>query len=189
VTGIDNQAIGSAAPVLVNWSSTAFNGSATWLANCLDAVDHTITRLTRSPDPEDQPDLGLMSRVNYVTLKAKIRSSNSQQVVLVDTAGRSPNVGQYADRMIPYNGVDFSFDTDITGNAVHILNTKQMKFKMYPQKSLAGTGDGPIKGDVTDMFRVAQMPDIDQGGWKVVTTMCAQLICNPYYQGVLYNFA
>jgi hypothetical protein len=189
ITGVDNQAIGSAAPVIVNWSSTAFNGSTTWNANCQDVLDLLITRLTKSTDASDAPDLCIMNRTNFLGTKAKLRSAFNQQVVLVDTSGRSPNIGQYGEMMIPYNGVDITWDSDHTTNAVYMLNTKQIKYRIYPQTALASIEGGAIKGEPGEYFRVAQMPDIDQGGWKVVVVMCAQQIINPYFQGVAHNLA
>jgi hypothetical protein len=189
IAGIDNMARGAASPVIINDTSTAWTGTATWSANCLQVIDYAITRLTRSTDPDDTPDLGLMSRANFLTLKDKIRSTNSQQVVLVDTNGRSPNVGQYQNMLVPYNGMDLTWDTDITTNAKFYLNTKHIRYRIFPQKSLAGVEGGALQGDAGEYFRVAQMPDIDQGAWKAVTTMCAQQIVNPYFQGCSYPLA
>jgi hypothetical protein len=189
VTGVDNQVTGSAAPVLVNWSSTAWNGSTTWSANCQDVLDHMITRLTRSTDPSDAPDLCIMNRTNFLGTKAKLRSAFNQQVVLVDSSGRSPNIGQYGEMMIPYNGVDITWDSDHTTGAVFMLNSKQVKYRIFPQTALANIEGGAVKGEIGEYFRVAQMPDIDQGGWKVVAVNCAQQIHNVYYQGAAYNFA
>lgn len=188
ITGIDGQATGAASPVIVNDTSTAWTGTNTWASTCLEVLDHIITRLTRSPDPADMPDLAITNRARYLSVKAKLRSANTQQVVLVDGSGRSPNIGQYADRVIPYNGLEITFDENAPA-VTYVLNTKQMKYKIFPQKALAGIEGGAVKGSVKEPFRVSQMPDIDQGGWKVVAVQCAQLIANPYFQGITYAAA
>lgn len=188
ITGVDGQATGAASPVILNDTSTAWTGTNTWASTCLEVLDWGITRLTRSPMPEDMPDLAITSRSRYLSVKAKLRSANTQQVVLVDGSGRSPNIGQYADRVIPYNGLELTFDENCPA-VTYILNTKQMKYKIFPQKALASVEGGAVRGAVGEPFRVAQMPDIDQGGWKVVAVQCAQLIANPYFQGITYAAA
>lgn len=191
VSGVNGQVAGSAAPVVVNTSHTGWNADATttWLANCLDVMDYLQTRLTRAPEPDMRPNLFLMDRADYLTLKRKLRSANSQQVVLVDTSGRSPNIGQYEDQMIPYNGMAATYDENMPAGVVYCLNTRQFKFKIWPQKYLAGMEGGAIKGDPGAPFRVSQGWDIDIGAWKVVLTMCAQGCANPYFQGAAYALA
>ncbi len=190
VVGVGGQVVGSAAPVLMNWSHTGWNATAaaTWLANAVDVLDYGITRLTRSPEPGESPDLVLMTRSLFLDTKRALRGVTSQQVVLVDGTGRKPNVGQYGDRMIPYNDADICFDENVPTGVVNFLNTKKIKYKIFPQRQLAGVEGGAIKGSVKEPFRVAQMPDIDGGAWKVVVVQCAQQIAQPYYQGAAFNF-
>lgn len=189
VSGVDNMAAGSMSPVLVNYTSSAF-GATTWAANCTQVVDRLITRLTRSNDTDDAPNLGLCSRTLYLALKEKLRSQGNQQVVLED-APRSPNHGMYPRRMIPYNGLTITFDNYMTASTFYCLNTRREKleYRIFPQKFLAGSESGAIKGSAGAEFRVAQMPDIDQGGHKAVVVQSAQLIGNPFYQGCARAFA
>lgn len=190
VSGVDNQAAGSFSPVIANYTSSAWSGTTTWAANCALVIDHLITRLTRSNDSDDAPNLGLTTRTMYLQLKEKLRSNGSQQVILED-APRSPNHGMYPRRMIPYNGLTITFDNYMPGSFFYCLNTRREKleYRIFPQKFVAGMDSGAIKGQPGAEFKVAQMPDIDQGGWKAVLTQCAQLIGNPFYQGVAKDLA
>jgi hypothetical protein len=188
VTGVDGQVIGSTAPVIINDTSTAWTGTNTWASTCLEVMDYAITRLTRSPMADEGPNIAITNRTRFLALKAKIRSATTQQVVLVDASGRNPNIGAYGERVIPYNGLEATFDENCP-SVTYFLNTKQMKYKIFPQIALAKVDGGAIKGNVPEPFRVAQMPDIDQGGWKVVAVQCAQLIANPYFQGASYGAA
>jgi hypothetical protein len=58
-----------------------------------------------------------------------------------------------------------------------------MEYRIFPQKFLAGSESGAIKGSPGSEFRVAQMPDIDQGGHKAVVVQSAQLLANPVLPG------
>ncbi len=190
ISGIDDQASGSMAPVILNYTSTAWTGTATWASTCAMVIDQLITRLTRSNDVEDAPNLGLTNRTMYLALKEKLRAQGNQQVVLEDEP-RSPNHGMYPRRMIPYNGLTITFDNYAPDKFFYALNTRREKleYRIFPQKFLAGSESGAIKGSPGSEFRVAQMPDIDQGGHKAVVVQSAQLIGNPFYQGVAKDLA
>lgn len=189
VTGVDNQVVGSAAPVLINHTSTTWTGTNTWLSTATKVLDYAQVRLTRGQGPENKPDLVIQTRARFLDTKAAMRAASSQMVVFMDTGGRSPNMGTYEDGMIPFNGMAITYDENQPTDVNYFLNTKQMKFKVFPQKSLAGTENGKIQGSVKEPFRVAQGWDIDAGAWKVVAVLCAQMLPNPYFQGASYAFA
>lgn len=189
VVGVDGQVRGSAAPVLINHTSSQFGGT-TWLANALKVMDYAQVRLTRAPGPENRIGLILQHRTRFLDTKAAIRAASNQQVVFLDNGeGRNPNLGLFGDGMIPYNGLWVTYDEDMgPTDLMFYLNLKQLKFRIFPQPSLAGITDGPIKGN-PEPFAVRQGWDIDAGAWKVVVSMCAQLTADPYFQGASYAFA
>jgi hypothetical protein len=191
VAGVDGQMAGSFAPVIINDTSTAFNGGATYSANCLDVLDYAQRRLTRSQETGKKPSLVLTSQTRHLVIQARIRASTSQQVILVDTSGRSPNLGLYNDGMIPWNGMWICYDQDLIGNYTLYLNPYEMKFRVFPQKYLAGAGAKVpgVGGKVPQPVNVTTGWDINVGAWKFVPTMTAQLTGNPFYQGISFGFA
>lgn len=190
VTGVDNKMVESTSPVIANWTSTAFNTAAgtTWLINAVDVMEHLVTRTTRGSGIDETPNLSILTQKMYREFRAGIRRSSAVQIVLSDDAPRAPDAGMYPRRFIPFLGVNCFYDENQLSNVVGVYNTKQMRFRMFPQRP-AGMENGVIGGDVKEIFKVAQMPDIDQGGHKVVIKMVAQLLQNPRYQGVAYPLA
>ncbi len=190
IAGVDNKMNESTTPVIANWSSTAWNTAAvtTWLVNAVDVMEHLVTRCTRGSGIDETPNLSILTQKMYREFRASIRRSSAVQIVLSDDSPRSPDAGMYPRRFIPFLGVNAFYDENQLSNVVGVYNTKQMKFRMFPQKP-AGMDSGAIGGDVKEMFKVSQMPDIDQGGHKVVVKMVGQLMQNPRYQGVAYALA
>lgn len=189
ISGVANKVNESTSPVIANWSCTGWNSTATntWLANCLDVVSHLITRTNRGNTPEERADLCLMTRGMFGDFRAKVRASTSQQVILMDDRPRAPDAGMYPRLYAPFEGVDATFDVDMPTNVCYVLNTKKGELKVFPQQP-AGTG-GPLQGNPTEMFKIAQAGDIDQGAYKIVATIASQIWFNPRYQGAAYNFA
>lgn len=186
IAGVVGRKKEATSPVIANWSSTAWNsaGLATWISNCLDGTSHVISRLRQRGG---DPDLGIFSLGKFNDFRSKLRSSTSQQVVLEDSTPRSPDAGLHPRLYLPFEGVPLVVDIDAPADAVYILQTSEASVKVFPQEP-AGTG-GPLKGNPTEMFKVAQAGDIDQGAYKVVATIASQQWFNPYFQGSLFNFA
>jgi hypothetical protein len=186
IAGISNRMKESTSPVIANWSCTGWNsgGLATWIGNCLDVTSHLISRLRQR---DGDPDLGILNLSLYNDFRSKLRSSTSQQIVLTDDAPRSPDAGLLPRLYIPFEGVPLVVDIDAPSNVLYILNTREASLKVFPQEP-AGTG-GPLKGNPTEMFKVAQAGDIDQGAFKVVATIASQMWFNPYHQACAFNFA
>lgn len=194
VTGVDGQVIGSAAPTLTNFGCTSWNSTATgtWANNCLDVIDYHFAQQTFSDDSSDTIDLIMTNKALWLATKQKLRSVSSQQVVLVDTSGRSPNFGTYGNRIIPYDEAIITYDENMpssTSGPVYFINSSGLRFKVFPQKYLARTTPNGIEGGAPAPVRISQAADIDVGAWKVVATMCAQLCVEPRKLGASYLFA
>lgn len=187
LTGVDDPVNEATSPVIANWSSTAWTGTATWASTCTDVLTHMIVRQTRSNMPSDRPDIGFMPQSNYIDFKNTLKDGVNQQVVIAETP-TAPDAGMYPRLFINYEGVVFYYDLDCPTGAIFLLNSNYLWVKVYPQEP-AGNKGGAIKGRTSEMFSVAQMPDIDQGGHKVVSTFVAQVIANPRFHGMAYNFA
>ena len=194
LSGVDNAATEATSPVLANWSSTAWTsgGGSDWKGNSTAVLTHLHLRLTRGSSVDERPNIGFMDLSKFSDFKAQLRSESEQHVVLTDEP-KSPDVGMHPRLWVPYEGVRYYMDLDTPSNVIYCLNTKHMSFRVYPQQpagiTSGGSASAPLKGRSKEMFAVAQAPDINQGGHKVVSTLVCQLICNPRYQGVAYNWA
>lgn len=188
LSGVDNAVAEATSPVICNWSSTAWDGSSTsWKANGPEVISHMITRLTRGNGSGERPDLGIQTQAMHIDFKNGLKADVSQQVVVHDSP-TAPDVGMYPRAFIRYEGIDLIFDLDQPSGVFYLVNSNHLKLKVYPQEP-AGNRTGAIKGKVKELFKVAQMPDIDQGGHKVVATNVCQLIANPRYHGMAYAAA
>lgn len=189
IAGVDGRVNEATSPVIANWSSTAWNGSAgTWLTTGDKVLSHLIMRLTRGNGPDQRPDLAVMSRTNWEDLRGLLRTKATQMVVLQDNAPRVPDVGMLPRIMFNYEGLDVLFDVDQLSNVAYVLNTQQMKYMVFPQVP-AGDGTSTLKGSTQPLFSFAQSGDINQGAYKAVAKHVGQLWANPFYQGAAFNFA
>jgi hypothetical protein len=190
IAGVDFKQNESTSPVLVNWSSTAFGGT-TFKANALNVLDHGLTRLTRSEDPMDVPDLLLMTRTGFTDLASSIvgggPSGLGSRVVYTGEA-QNPNMKLFSDNMIPYGNAKAYWDVSMPANTVYFLNTNYLEFNYFPQKAINGSAE--IGSDVgSEYFGVRSDYDIKQGGHLAVANLCANLWGNPFYHGAAFNFA
>lgn len=192
ISGVDGKVNESTSPILVNWSSTAFNtsGSTTWQNNCLDVLSHVSTRfLARTSDMEDIPSLVLTTAALFEQTKLKIRNSQVQQHVVVTSTPSAPDVGMYQKMMVPYEGVNISVDIDMPTNAVYWINPRRMKFFILPLPLAGMPGADMFSGETKPWFKVAQANDIDVGAYKIVASMMGQLWLNPSCFAAAFNFA
>lgn len=190
IAGVDGKSNESTSPVIGNWSSTAWTGTATWKANALIVMDHMMTRLTRSEDPNDSPDLIILPRTMFTDFSAAFQSGGPSGLggrVVFTEKQQQPNMRMY-ENVIPYGNAKAYWDISAPANTAYFLNTNYMEFCYFPQKSYRAGGD--IQGEAgSEYFGVRTDYDIKQGGHLAVAVMCANLWANPFYQGVAYNFA
>lgn len=192
ISGVNGKVNESTSPVLVNWSSTAWDSSGsstTFLANAPEALKHLITRLTRGSGGEGmRPDVGFMDENLFVTFQNSLEALTNRQLDL-GTEPKAPDVGMFPRFWIPYMGVKFHMDRQTPPNAVYVLNTKKADYKYFKQPDYGEKARGPMKGKVDQMFHIEAQYDIDVGGWKLVVSQACQFYLNPFYQGAAYNFA
>jgi hypothetical protein len=191
IAGVDNKVPGATSPVIVNWSSTSFSsGSSTYTSNCLASWSRMISRLVaREPNLDGMPDTGIQTLAMHNQMRTALRSSTEQHIVLTNTP-QSPDAGLYERLMIPYEGISIVVDTDQPTGVAYCLNLKK-KNALLPvvRQRLAGMPDGMFKGNVKPIISLAQMPDINDGTFKLVAKIALNLILNPARQAMAYNFA
>ncbi len=191
IAGVDGKVPGSTSPVIVNWSSTSFSsGSSTYTSNCLAVWSRMISRLvSREPNVEGMPDTGIQTLAMHNQMRTALRGSTEQHIVLTNTP-QSPDAGLYERLMIPYEGLNIVVDTDQPAGVAYCLNLKK-KNALLPvvRQRLAGMPDGIFKGNVKPIISLAQMPDINDGTFKLVAKTALNLILNPARQAMAYNFA
>lgn len=191
IAGVDGKTNEATSPVIANWSSTAWTGTATWKSTALPVCDHMLNRLARSEDPADNVDLILMTRTMFTDFSQAVLSGGPSGLgsrVVFSEKSQSPNFRMYTDNVIPYGNAKAYWDVSAPANSAYFLNTNAMEFCYFPQKSYRQGGE--IQGDAgAEYFGVRTDYDIKQGGHLAVAVMCANIWANPFYQGAAFNFA
>lgn len=193
IAGVDGKLNESTSPVICNWSSTAwYNSGTTFAGNCLYVMEHLQTRLTRSQDPMDQPDMFTMTRSMFTDFtKAIISGATGVAARVVFGQGPTdPNAKVFSKNMVPYGNMQGYWDEYMPTDTLYMLNTNHMEFNYFPVPSLNISADlSQDKGETGEMFGVKTAYDIRQGGHLAVAIMSGQLWANPRFQGCAFNFA
>jgi hypothetical protein len=189
ISGVDGRVNEATSPVLGNYTSTAWTGTATWAANCLVFSDYMLTRLARSQDAEDQCDLIVLTRTMYNDVANRIQT-NFGRTMFTAQAQSAANVRVGNGDVIPYGNAEISWDVSQPANVAYYLNTRKLEFIYFPQKAIRNSGElsGDL-GDMSEMFGVRTDYDIKQGGHLAVAVLAAQMYANPFFHGAGYNFA
>lgn len=187
IAGIDNKPNEATSPVISNYTSTAWTGTATWAANCQRVLNHHAHRQTRTTNSRDMPDLGVMSRQMFTTFADSTIALNR---VLLE--GKPKNVDQmpYSGNMIPFGGMELCWDASLTSAILYTLNTNHLELVFFPQKKLLNDG-GVLSASETEheFFGVNTDYSIQQGGYLSVVKFAGQLIADPRYHGMSYAAA
>jgi hypothetical protein len=193
IAGVDGKLKESTSPIITNWSSTGwYNSKTTFAENCLYVIEHMQTRLTRSQDPMDQPDMFVMTRSMFTDFtKAIISGATGVGARVIFGQGPTdPNAKVFSKNMVPYGNMQGYWDEYQPASTLYMLNTNQMEFCYFPVPSLNISADiSQDKGDAGEMFAVKTAYDIRQGGHLAVAILSGQLWCNPRFQGMSYTFA
>lgn len=193
IAGVDGKLNESTSPVIANWSSTAwYNSKTTFAENCLYVIEHLQTRLTRSQDPMDQPDIFTMTRSMFNDFTKAIISgaTGTAARVVFGQSPVDPNAKVFSKNMVPYGNMAGYWDEYQPANTLYMLNTNQMEFCYFPVPSLNISADlSQDKGETGEMFAVKTAYDIRQGGHLAVAILSGQLWANPRFQGAAFNFA
>ncbi len=183
IAGIDNRQNEATSPVLVNTTCTGFGGS-TWAANCLKVMDYVQERGARSVDPEDKPDLGILTRSMFTDFKGALQTFYR---IMLDGKPANPNPTTYAESYVPYGSLNVYWDEYQPASTLYALNTNKMEFVCFPQKKILR--DGTLEDSADDMFAIRTDYSIEQGGHLAVAMIAGQIWCNPKFQVAGYAFA
>lgn len=184
ISGVDNKANESTSPVLANWSSTAWTGTATWVSTGFKVIDHVLTRLQRSQDSSDSADVVLLTRSMWNDLRGALQTN-----MRIELAGQPKSVAPtlYRDNVIPWGGAEVCWDVDQPANVAYFLNSNHLELDLFPQHNILQ--DGTLEASSDQMFSVFSKYSIEQGGHLAVAQLAGQLWGNPFYHGAAQNFA
>lgn len=191
ISGIDNAQPEAISPVILNTTSTAWTGTATWVANCRKVLDHAISRLTRGEGPDETPDFAIMTRTMHTAVLGSLDSL--LRVGLEAGAGVSPNfrVSGEQTKVIPYGPLTLHWSQYLNKEVVYVLNSKKMEFVHFPAKRLL---IDPTLGQVSEgradsMFSIETQYDITQGAHLAVASLMGNLFLEPRYHAMGYAAA
>lgn len=184
IAGVDGKQNEATSPVIANWSSTGWTGTATWVSTGFKVIDHVTTRLQRSPDPSDAADIGLLTRTMWNDLRGALQSN-----FRIELSGQPKTVAPtlFKDNVIPWGNAELCWDVSQPANTLYMLNSNHLEFTLFPQKKILR--DGTLEDSGDDMFGIRTDYSIEQGGHLAVAMLAGQLWGNPFYQGAAFNFA
>jgi hypothetical protein len=184
IAGVDDKANEATSPVLGNWSSTAWTGTATWLSTGFKVIDHMLTRLQRSADSTDSADIVLLTRSMWNDLRGALQTN-----FRIELSGQPKSVAPtlYRDNVIPWGGAEACWDVSQPANIAFFLNSNHLELTLFPQKNI--NRDGTLEDAGDQMFSVKTEYSIEQGGHLAVAQIAGQLWGNPFYHGAAQNFA
>lgn len=185
ISGVDNKLNESTSPVLVNSTSTAWTGTATWASTCLRVLGYMMDRTTRGEDAEDVADLGIVTRSMFGDVRNALIST--YRVELTDNKAATPNAGTFKDNKIPFGNIDIFWSESQPASVAYVLNSKKMEFLAFPQKRLVL--DTTLDDTADQMFSVKAQYSIEQGAHLAVAQLAGQLWLNPKYHAAAYAFA
>lgn len=193
ISGVTNRVREATSPVIGNWSSTAWRSGAftTWAGNCLEAIEHVVSRQSRTNGPGFKPNLGIMTQAMFRQFREAVRTRSESHIVLTGSP-QSPDMGLYAKGdMIPFAGVENYWDQDAPANTFYSLNTARGAVMMkHLDASVAGMMEGPFAtGKKKALWSVRQFSDLNEGAFKLLAKCATQIIWRPDLQAALYPFA
>lgn len=192
IAGVNGKENESTSPVIANWSSTAWTGTATWKSTCLPVLDHMLNRLARGESTDEQVDTIIATRTMFTDLSQAVIGGGPSGLggrVVFQNGVQSPNMRLFDGVRIPYGQATIYWDAYQPANTVFFMNLSQAEFCYNPQEAIRIDGN-ILEGDLgNELFQIRTAYDIDQGAHKAVAVLMGQPWFNPFYQGAAYNFA
>lgn len=188
---VDNVDTNVWSPILVNYTSTSFNGgaAATWANQALTAITYAKDQVTYGTSQEDVPDLLIVDRTMFSQLKSLITSQ--QRMVITTAPGDAGPAGLGIINSVQHDGLEVMFDPDQPANTGFMLNFNQIWLELVPVPktenpgpNLTGKGSGK-----PDYFEVLTQDDIRSNGVVCRVNLRGQFRFNPRYQAKLFNYA
>jgi hypothetical protein len=188
ITTIDNPEPNAWSPTLTNYTSTGWAVTgATWRLNARESLTTTKDLLTFGNEKEKQPDLVILDRTMFSTLKDVL--SATQHLYVSQKPEDSPT-GLGIPGAIEYDGMEVIFDTDQTANTGFVGNFHQTFLDVLQVPEVPGQSKIPGGGGASsdNMFECNVKDDITTNGILCRVNFRAQLRFNPRAWGKLFNY-
>jgi len=189
ITTIDDAEPKAWTPVCTNYTSTGWAVTgATWRLNCRQALTTTKDLLTFGNSPDEQPDLTIVDRTMFSTLKDVLAAT--QNLYVVGSPNATGTTGLGIPGAVEYDGLEVIFDADQTANTGNMLNFNQIWLDVLQVPEVPGGRKipGGASAGKEDMFECLVDDDITTNGTLVRVNFRAQLRHNPKYQAKLFNY-
>ncbi len=187
--GIDDPEPKCWSPVCTNYTWTGWNSTgATWRANVRESLTYTKDQITFGNGPDEQPDLNIMDRTMFSTLKDVLAAT--QNLYVVGSPSGTGTTGLGIPGAVEYDGIECIFDNDQTANTNYMLNFSQiwldvLQVPEVPNGKIPGGGSA----GKDDMFEaIVQDNDITTNGILARVNFRAQLRHNVKYHAKMFNY-
>lgn len=189
ISTIDNADPKAWTPVCTNYTWTGWNSTgATWRANARESLTFTKDQITFGNAPDEQPDLTIVDRTMFSTLKDVLAAT--QNLYVVGSPNASGTTGLGIPGAVEYDGLEVIFDADQTANTGFMLNFHQIYLDVLQVPEVPGGRKipGGASAGKDDMFECLVDDDISTNGTLVRVNFRAQLRHNPRSQAKLFNY-
>ena len=155
ITSIDDADPKAWTPVTANYTHTGWNVTgATWRANAREVLTYTKDQITFGNAPDEQPDLTIMDRTMFSTLKDVLAATQNLYVVGSPTGTGTTGLG--IPGAVEYDGVECIFDADQTAGVANMLNFHNIWLDVLQVPEVTGGRKIPGGGSAgkDEMFEV-----------------------------------
>jgi hypothetical protein len=136
-------------PLICNYTSTYFGGaSATWKAQCIEAIREAINHAKRNDTKEDQIDMIILDRKLYIDFLARL-DSRERAIVSKSNGLRSYGFGD----VVELDGIEVSTEYAVPSGVGYGLSIGNMELKCMESSLM--TAEGPYYNEELQSNRYA----------------------------------
>lgn len=189
ITTIDDPDPKAWTPVCTNYTWTGWNATgATWRVNAREALTYTKDQITFGNAPDEQPDLTIMERTMFSTLKDVLAAT--QNLYVVGSPNATGTTGLGIPGAVEYDGMECIFDADQTASTANMLNFHQIFLDVLQVPEVPGGRKipGGASAGKDEMFEALVDDDITTNGTLARVNFRAQLRHNVRAQAKLFAY-
>lgn len=152
-------------PLVVDYGDTLFSATATWAANCVDAIAFAIIKSKKSKSNKGQLDLFLMDDEMYRTYIGQMRTK--ERIEVQRSGKESPLISLGFTDVINQDGTDITWEYGMPAGVGYGLNCDMMELRS--QQAQVFVPEGPDQ-------------DIASKSWRFSVDFFGNVVWNPKFQ-------
>jgi hypothetical protein len=135
-------------PIICNYTSSYFNNTTTWSANCIEAIREAVNHAKRNDTKENQIDMILLNRSLYIQFLNRL-DARERAIVSKSNGLRSYGFGD----VVEIDGIEVSTEYAVPTGVGYGLSIGNMELKCMEGQLM--TGEGPFYNEELQSHRYA----------------------------------